>query len=173
MSFRHRASGRLACLILVSAAMPAFGDPVVPPPPPMPMSSASPLATQRIALVPALLIGLPRSSVTVKERDGLATYGGVALGAVLARAGVPQGKDLRGPMLGQVAVVVASDGYRVAFAFPELDPAFTDRIVLLADTKNGQPLDAKSGPYRVIVPDEKREARWIHSVTEIDIETPG
>jgi len=144
-----------------------------PSPPPMsPMNRSAPMPAQRIPITPGLLAGLPRTTVTVtEEHGGTATYAGVALGAILARENVPQGKALRGAMLGQVAVVVASDGYRVAFAFPELDPAFTDRVVLLADTRNGAPLDPKIGPYRIVVPDEKREARWIHNVTEIDIAT--
>ena len=32
-----------------------------------------------------------------------------------------------------------SDGYRAVFALPELDPAFTDAIVLLADRRDGPP----------------------------------
>lgn len=144
-----------------------------PSPAPMaPMNRSEPMPARRITITPALLAGLPRTTVTVaEEHGGSATYRGVALGAILARENVPQGKALRGAMLGQVAVVVASDGYRVAFAFPELDPAFTDRVVLLADTRDGAPLDPKIGPYRIVVPDEKREARWIHNAIEIDIAT--
>ena len=135
------------------------------------MHRTLPMPLRHIAITPASLAGLPRASVTVdEERGGSATYAGVPVSAILARENVAQGKDLRGVMLSQVAVVVAADGYRVAFAFPELDPAFTDRVVLLADSRNGVPLDPKIGPYRIIVPSEKREARWIHNVTEIDVE---
>jgi len=43
---------------------------------------------------------------------------------------------------------------------PELDPAFTDKQVALAFLRDGKPLSEKEGPYRVIIPEEKRMARW-------------
>ncbi len=62
-------------------------------------------------------------------------------------------------------VVEASDGYRAVFALPELDPAYTDKIVMLVDKRDGKLLDAKEGPLRIVVPDEKRHARWVRMVT--------
>jgi hypothetical protein len=64
-------------------------------------------------------------------------------------------------------VVEAADGYRVVIALPELDPAFTDRQIVLAYLRNGKPLDEKEGPYRIIIPDEKRMARWVRQVTTL------
>ena len=61
-------------------------------------------------------------------------------------------------------LVEAADGYRVVFALPELDPAFTERVVLLADHRDGQPLTPAEGPLRLVVPDEKRQARWVRQV---------
>ena len=61
-------------------------------------------------------------------------------------------------------LVEAADGYRVIFALPELDPAFTERVVLLADHRDGQPLSTAEGPLRLVVPDEKRHARWVRQV---------
>jgi hypothetical protein len=49
--------------------------------------------------------------------------------------------------------------YRVVFALAELDPGYTDRVILLADRADGQPLDSKTGPFRIVVPGEKRMAR--------------
>jgi len=40
-------------------------------------------------------------------------------------------------------LVEAADGYRVVIALPELDPAFTDKQVILAFLKNSKPLDDK------------------------------
>ncbi len=31
-------------------------------------------------------------------------------------------------------------------------------------------LDAKTGPFRIVVAGEKHEARWVRQVTEIDVE---
>ncbi len=60
-------------------------------------------------------------------------------------------------------------GYKVVIALPELDPGFTDKQVLLAFLKNGKPLDDKEGPYRIVMPDEKRMARWVRQVTALKI----
>ena len=66
-------------------------------------------------------------------------------------------------------LVEATDGYRVVIALPELDPAFTDKQIVLAFLKDGKPLDDKEGPYRIVIPDEKRMARWVRQVTRLKI----
>jgi hypothetical protein len=57
----------------------------------------------------------------------------------------------------------------VVFALPEIDSAFTEKQIVLAFLKNGKPLDEKEGPYRIVMPDEKRMARWIRQVTTLKI----
>lgn len=66
-------------------------------------------------------------------------------------------------------LVEAADGYRVVFALPELDPAFTDRTILLAGKVDGHPLDGKQGPFRIVVPGETRMARWVRQVTALRV----
>jgi DMSO/TMAO reductase YedYZ molybdopterin-dependent catalytic subunit len=111
------------------------------------------------------LAALPRREVRARDRDGKeATFAGVALVDLLRLAGVPLGQELRGPHLATYLLIEAADGYRVVFALPELDPAFTDREVLLADRRDGQPLAAAEGPLRLVVPGEKRHARWVRQV---------
>jgi DMSO/TMAO reductase YedYZ molybdopterin-dependent catalytic subunit len=112
---------------------------------------------------------LPSSTVTVTERDGSAKYDGVFLHNILSRAGVPLGESLRGDALQLCVMVKAADGYRAAFALAELDPALTDKKVLLAFRREGKELDANTGPLRLVVPDEKRHGRWVRRVTEIEI----
>jgi Oxidoreductase molybdopterin binding domain len=102
-------------------------------------------------------------------RAGRACSRGVALVELLQRAGVPLGKDLRGDRMVTYVVVGAADGYRVVFALPEIDPAFSDRLILLADRRDQQPLSAEEGPLRLIVPGEKRQARWVRQVTAVTI----
>lgn len=41
--------------------------------------------------------------------------------------------------------------------------------MILADTRDGKPLDAKEGPFRIIAADEKRPGRWVRNVNAIDI----
>jgi hypothetical protein len=115
---------------------------------------------------------LNRQTVDVTEEDGTAAhFEGVALGDVLVKHGVALGRALRGSALAHYVIVKAADGYRAVYALPELDASFNDRVVLLADRRNGAPLDAKSGPFRIVVPGEKHQARWVRQVTEIDVES--
>jgi DMSO/TMAO reductase YedYZ molybdopterin-dependent catalytic subunit len=113
---------------------------------------------------------LPRQTVRAKDHAGNeADFEGVALVEVLKRAGVKFGADLRGPALAQYLVVEASDGYRAIFALPELDPASTDRVVLLADHRDGKALLSTEGPLRVVVPGEKRHSRWVRQVKSLKV----
>jgi hypothetical protein len=125
---------------------------------------------KEVTLSPEALAKLPRQSVKVKDRRANpATYEGVALGEVLRSAGITLGKDLRGPLLANCLLVEAGDGYRVVFALPEVDPDMTGKVVLLADRKDGRPLNAEEGPYRMVVPDEKRNTRWVKQVSRISV----
>ena len=127
-------------------------------------------ALPHLALGSDSLAGLTRRSITVSGEDGRsATYAGVDLGELLAKHGAPSGSSLRGAALADYVLVRAADGYRVVYALPELDATFTDRIVLLADQRNGAPLPADVGPFQIVVPDEKHHARWIRNVIEVDV----
>ena len=96
-------------------------------------------------------------------------YSGVSLSDLLTLVGAPRGDSLRGKALTTYVVVQAADGYRVVFSLAEFDPGFTDRIAILVDSRNGAPLPADEGPYRLIVPDEKRPARWARQVVRIEL----
>jgi hypothetical protein len=116
---------------------------------------------------------LPRLKVEATDHDGRkARFEGWALGDVLALAGVPRGRQLRGPALATFVTASAGDGYWVVFALSELDPSITDKVVLLADRRDGAPLPASEGPLRVVVPAEKRPARWIRQVVAFAIGNP-
>jgi DMSO/TMAO reductase YedYZ molybdopterin-dependent catalytic subunit len=113
---------------------------------------------------------LPRHTVRVKDHGGNSVkFEGVALVEVLRLAGVPFGDLLKGRNLTKYLLVEAVDSYQVAFALPELDPAYTDKIVLLADRRDGKPLSEREAPFRLVVPDEKMQARWIRQVKSLTI----
>ena len=88
---------------------------------------------------------------------------------MLEKAGVPFGETLRGKRLASCLLVEGADGYRAVIALPELDPAFSDKQIILAFSKDGKPLDDKEGPYRIVIPEEKRMARWVRQVTTLKI----
>jgi hypothetical protein len=131
-------------------------------------------AGKTTALSAADFAKLPRQTLKTKDHSGMAvTYEGVSLAEILSLAQVKLGKDLKGPLLANCLLVEAADGYRVVLALPEVDPAMTDNIVLMADRRNGQPLDAKHGPYQLVVPHEKRQARWVRQVIKISVVQAG
>ena len=113
-----------------------------------------------------------QTEVTRKDKDGNNhIYTGVALSAILQKAGVTLGKDLRGKNLTKYMLVDASDGYQVTFALAELDKDFTDRNIILTNQMDGKPLPAADGPFRIIVQDEKKPARCIRQVTSIKVQS--
>jgi len=116
------------------------------------------------------LAKLQRRSVRAKDHGGVeSTFEGVALIDVLQLAGVKFGDGLRGKNLALYLVVEATDGYRAVFALPELDPAYNDRVVLVADRRDGTKFSDTEGLLRIIVPGEKRQARWVRQVTSLII----
>jgi DMSO/TMAO reductase YedYZ molybdopterin-dependent catalytic subunit len=116
------------------------------------------------------LAKLPHKTVQAKGHDGKEnTYEGVPLIDILSAAGVPFGEQLGGQNLALFLLVGAADGYHAVFALPELDPAYTDRVVILADKIDGKPFGTDQGPLRIVVPDEKRQARWVRQVTTFTI----
>jgi DMSO/TMAO reductase YedYZ molybdopterin-dependent catalytic subunit len=121
------------------------------------------------------LKSMPRKTVTVSNPHDKKseTYEGVLLQTLLVKAGVPQGHDLRGPAMATYLLAEASDGYRVLFSLPELDTDFTDAQVLVADTMDGAPLGPNAGPLRLVVPQDKRPARWIRMLKSLTIVQVG
>ncbi|HWY58722.1 MAG TPA: molybdopterin-dependent oxidoreductase [Terriglobales bacterium] len=114
--------------------------------------------------------GLPHVKVTASEHSsGPVGFEGVTLKSILEKAGVSFGESLKGKRLSSCLLVEAADGYRVVIALPELDPAFTNKQTLLVFLRDGKPLGEKEGPYRILIPDEKRMARWVRQVTTLKI----
>lgn len=107
--------------------------------------------------------------VEAEDHGVKASFRGVALSELLAHVGAPAGKELRGDKLALYALVTAADGYRAVFALAELDPAFTDRVIIVAYQRDGKALSKPEGPFRIVVPGEKRAARWVREVTAIEI----
>jgi Oxidoreductase molybdopterin binding domain len=106
----------------------------------------------------------------VQENGTAADFDCTSIANVLSGAGASLGKSLRGKRLSEYLLVKAADGYEVVFALPELDPEFTDQLVLLCYLKDGAALPETEGPLRLVVPEEKRHARWVRKVTDFFLE---
>jgi DMSO/TMAO reductase YedYZ molybdopterin-dependent catalytic subunit len=114
---------------------------------------------------------MPRKTLRVDNAHSQKTevYEGVPLAALLQKAGVPQGEQVRGAAMTTYVLVDAADDYRVVFSLAELDSSFLDSDVILADTMDGAPLGSGLGPFRLVAPHEKRPARWVDMVRSITV----
>jgi DMSO/TMAO reductase YedYZ molybdopterin-dependent catalytic subunit len=118
------------------------------------------------------LAALPQRKLEVRDEKGAKeVYQGVAVVELLRRAGAPLGKELRGPKMKIYVLVSAKDGYQAVFALAEFDPGFSDNVILLASARDDKPLNEAEGPLRLIVPQDKRHARWVKQVTGISLQT--
>ena len=115
------------------------------------------------------LAKLPRQTVSVTDSDGSKVeYEGVLLRDILKQAGAPLGKDLRGKALASYVLAKAKDGYAVAFTLGELDAAFGNESVLIADKRDGKPLFGYQGPLRLVCPNDKAGARSVRMLETLE-----
>jgi DMSO/TMAO reductase YedYZ molybdopterin-dependent catalytic subunit len=129
-------------------------------------------AGKTVSYTAADLAKLPQKEVAAKDHKGdEAKYAGVLVVDVLKSAGVALGERLRGKLLTQYLVVEAADKYRVVFSLPEIDPDWSDSVVLLANSRNGAALDASHGPLQIVLPAEKRHSRWVKQVVRLTVRT--
>jgi len=147
--------------ILALAMTIAAGPPPTPGPPPAPF---------HIPINATTLAGFPRITIQATDEAGHTnTYTGVSLHDLIVKAGAPTGQPVRGKAMLSYILISASDNYHVLFTLPELDPSFTDHVAVIAETVDGQPFK-DAGPYRLIVPFEKRQARWVRNMTAVDLQ---
>lgn len=124
---------------------------------------------QALTLTAEDLAKMPRASVKTVSNGIGTVYEGVWLHEVLKRAGVPQGAALRGKALAGYVLAEAQDGYQVVFSLGELDPAFIDSEILLADSANGKPLIGAQGRFRLVAPKDKPGARSVRMLTKLEV----
>lgn len=98
-------------------------------------------------------------------------YTGVSLYDIITKTGAVADNKLHGKALAKYLLITASDGYQVVIALPEVDPAFTDQVIVLANKGDGKDLSADQGPFRLVVPKDKKLARSVMHVTNIDVVT--
>jgi hypothetical protein len=116
------------------------------------------------------LAKMPRETVSIPEQDGTKVdYEGVPLREILKRAGAPQGKDLRGKALASYVLAKAHDGYQVVFTLAEVDAAFADEKIVVADKRDGKPLFGYQGPFRLVCPGDKAGARSVRMLETLEI----
>lgn len=125
-----------------------------------------------ITLSASALAKAPRQTVRTTDRDGQPhTYAGIPLHQLLADAGVKM--DCRGDAIAQVVSVRSQDGFRAVLAIAEVSPELATQVVLLADSRDGQPLATTSGPWQLIVPGDRKPTRWVRQVQQLSVGLPA
>jgi DMSO/TMAO reductase YedYZ molybdopterin-dependent catalytic subunit len=156
----RRLAPLLGCLALSAVALRA-ADPSV----------TISFAGKSIVLGSADLAAFVRQDVTAfdfhEKKDHV--YSGFPVRDLLAKAGVDFGEKLRGRALRQIVIAHCADRYDIVFALAEFDDAFNSRTILLVDRQDGQPLPEGQGPLRLVVPGDKRPARWARMVTSLEV----
>lgn len=120
---------------------------------------------------PAEFKTLPHTTVTVHNAHSNADekYEGVLLGDLLTKYGAPLGKELHGVALAAYIVASGADGYVAVFSLAEVDPSFHPGDVLVADTMDGKALDARSGPLKLVVTEDKCPARGVRNLVSLEL----
>jgi hypothetical protein len=123
-----------------------------------------------VVFSPADFHVLPHINITVHNGHTNVdeAYSGVPLASLLAKVSAPIGKELRGEAMTSYVIAAGSDGYSVVLSLAEVDPDFHAGQVLVADARDGKPLE-KNGPFQLIVSDDKRPARWVHNLVSITL----
>jgi hypothetical protein len=122
-----------------------------------------------VILTPADVKALPRAKATITVKGQPVVYEGAVLHEALLKAGVVSGERLMGRYLNQIVIARAADGYSSILSIAETDPVYRANPVILADTVNGKPLDAREGPYRMVVDGDLRPSRSPRAVVSLEV----
>jgi DMSO/TMAO reductase YedYZ molybdopterin-dependent catalytic subunit len=127
--------------------------------------------TTPLVLTTADLKSMPRKTVRVENEHAQKpeVYEAVLVQDILKKAGATMGPKLRGPAMATYVLAEAADDYRVVFSLTEFDSEFQDSEILLADAVDGAPIPSDQGPFRLVVPHDKRPARWIKMLRSLTV----
>jgi DMSO/TMAO reductase YedYZ molybdopterin-dependent catalytic subunit len=161
------------CLLLAALSSPSLAQPNPSDLNP-PILAISGEVDHPYQLTAADLQAMPRAKIQARDHDGqMKTFEGVSLWELVTRAKPRLGDKPKGATAHGSLVVKASDQYQAVFALAEIDPAFTDNQIILADHCDGKPLPDSQGPFQVIVPADKIRARWVRQVISLEVIVPG
>lgn len=116
---------------------------------------------------------LKRVTIKASDHGKDASFEGVLLSDVLKLGGVEFGENLRGKRMNEYLLVEAADGYKAVYALAELDAGFTDKLVVLADKRDGKELPENARSFQIVNDSDKRAARWVRQVTRLSIVKAG
>ncbi|HME10831.1 MAG TPA: hypothetical protein VKG25_27495 [Bryobacteraceae bacterium] len=110
------------------------------------------------------LATFPQRTIKVHDNGAVVRFQGVLLADVLGKVRRPAG-DEAGP---HFLITEGSDGHQAMFSWVELDPLFRRKAVYVVSKRDGKPLSG-DGPFELIVPGEKSNARWVRQLRGLRI----
>ena len=113
---------------------------------------------------------LQQRTITAKDHGSPVTFQGVLLTDVLAKVATPAGEKFHATAASYYLVAEGRDGYRAVFAWAELDPSLSDQAMYVVTKRDGKPLLDNDGPFELVVPGDKGNARWVRQLTALRIE---
>jgi hypothetical protein len=113
---------------------------------------------------------LPQRTITTIYHGTPVTFQGVLLNDLLAKVATPTGDKFRSTAASYYLVAEGRDGSRAVFAWVEIDPSFTEKAVYVVTKRDGKPLSDNDGPFELVVPGEKGNARWVRQLAALRVE---
>lgn len=114
--------------------------------------------------------GSSLQTITYTRKGIKHTAHAVPLWAVLQAVQPRVNPQIKNHTLQFVVLVSGRDGYTAAFSFGELAPSFGSKPVWLALDEDGHPLgETGDGEVDLVVPDDVKAGRWVHSVTRLSV----
>ncbi|EYB66579.1 hypothetical protein DEIPH_ctg094orf0006 [Deinococcus phoenicis] len=113
----------------------------------------------------------PSRTLTVSSTSGgqsmTHTYRGVLLFDLLKAPKPNLNAGTKNDALRWGVLARGADGYTALFSWGELDPDFRNRPVLLAYEEDRQPLPARDGAVRLVVPGDGKGGRYVSNLVEL------
>jgi len=100
------------------------------------------------------------------DRVAQASFTGARLWEVLENAGV-----ILNTVQPELMRVMAKsvDGFRCVIKWHEFDPTADNNLIMVAYLQNGQPIQGKRGPLRLVVPGDAQGLRYIGNLATLTV----
>ena len=115
------------------------------------------------------LSNLPQHTVTTTDHGAQVTFQGVLLADLLKKVDLPTGEKFHSTAASYYLLAEGHDGYRAVFSWAEVDSSFMDKPVYVVMKRDGKPLSENDGPFELVVPGEKRNARWVRQLIALRV----
>lgn len=107
------------------------------------------------------------TSYANEVRVAKASYTGARLWDILQDTGVQAGALAETTRI----TAQAADGFQCDIGWREFDPSGENKLILVAYLQNGQPIQNKYGPLRLVVPGDSQGLRYIGNLIRLIVVT--